>query len=172
MAVLQSKSFLREILFLSFLDHILKRRLLFYCCCLPPLFDFAFKIVFPLKDTRTFEGLGTRLFGAINAVKSLRGVVWKSRALAASRGWSVLGSSHAVWPDWASFGSYLQKFSYKTSPNIWQLFGLFLSMSLFKKKCYFYTLCIFWKIWLTFISNLWSHWRTRHGVGVLEPWEG
>ena len=49
-------------------------------------------------------------------------------------------------------------FCYQSSPNIWKCFGVFCSVSLFKKNCFGFFLGNNRKIWVTFNSSIWSHW--------------
>ena len=59
----------------------------------------------------------------------------------------------SVRPDWATFES-----SCKSSPNIWQLFGLLWKASLISKKAIVAAVwATFGTIWATFYSSIWSH---------------
>ena len=64
----------------------------------------------------------------------------------------------AVWPDWATFESPGDWFSYKTSPNIGQLFELFLKPLSLHKHCFGYFLGNFGEDWANINSCVWSHW--------------
>ena len=55
---------------------------------------------------------------------------------------------------WRFLKVFCNKCYFKIGPNIWQLFGQFWSISLFKKKHYFYyILGIYWKILFTLIPT-------------------
>ena len=50
-------------------------------------------------------------------------------------------------------------FCHQSSPNIWKCFVYYVVCHFFKKNCFDFFLGNNWKIWITFNSNIWSHWR-------------
>ena len=66
-----------------------------------------------------------------------------------------------VWPDRAILKVLAYKFYFKSSPNIWFLFGLLGKISPLSPNCFGYFWATFGKFWVSICSYIWWHWCTK-----------
>ena len=66
--------------------------------------------------------------------------------------------SASVWSDWAILKSSWQQIFFSKKHNYLATFWAILKyVTFYEKNCFGYFLGNFWKIWVTFNSNIWSH---------------
>ena len=69
-----------------------------------------------------------------------------------------LQDQRAVWPNWSIFLKVLVTFFHtKVAQNNRKRYGLFWKHNFYSKNRYVYFLDHFWKKWLLFYFNIWSH---------------